>query len=110
MNNINFARLISHIAVFADKPLTNYQVEDMEQLVKECNQDIPATDTSMGIASIQLEIDNLFNAFNPAKAGKIDAIKAYRMLTHRSLKESKDAVEALIVNVHTIYKADGTFK
>jgi ribosomal protein L7/L12 len=93
-------KLVSRITNMANRPLDGYEIEDILDLVNVINPPpqvapyVPAPTADINFASGSLY--DLMSAI--ANGRKIDAIKAYRLLTGYGLKESKDAVEAACGN------------
>lgn len=83
MDKIKFATLISYITFVINRGLNEAEIEDIDSLVKPNFNDRLIVNKE--------SIDNLLSAMQENK--KIDAIRAYHVLTDAGLKESKDAVE-----------------
>lgn len=85
MNTIKFAQLVNWLTKFGMHHLDKIE---MEELYK-CVQPDPV---SSNVFVSQEVVNELLACMNNANS-KIEAIRAYRMLTGATLKDSKDAVE-----------------
>lgn len=89
MNLIRFGRLVNILSHWGMRELSSEEMEELNGLV----QPDPVTNAApveRVTVSYKL-VDELLEAMK--NKNKIEAIKAYRMLTNEELKESKDAVE-----------------
>lgn len=87
LDKIAFAKLVAFVAGIVQRGIVDStDVEVLDKLI-----DIPMAEPVKSYA-LPSEVDALLAAMNqPGK--KIEAIKAYRVLTNAGLKEAKDAVE-----------------
>ena len=85
LDKMRFARLVGH-CVAAGMTATDYIIDTMDELI---DVEVPFQPQATIKAS---DVDNLLALMQQGEK-KIEAIKAYRMLTSEGLKESKDAVE-----------------
>lgn len=84
MEKLKFARLISLIQrmISTGEAINEYEITEIDRMVtSQENKDFVSAE----------KVDNLLQAMIEHR--KIEAIKAYRVLTNSGLKESKDAVE-----------------
>lgn len=86
MNNIAFGRLINVLTIWGMRELELHEMINLEQLVEPVQ--VPLVEkTTVSEQAVCALLDGM------NKKEKIDAIKAYRVLTNVGLKEAKDAVE-----------------
>ena len=87
INVVGFGALVSYVTKLADRTLDKYDVDTLYGYVELAEGQTEAKYVSL---------DYLFDSIKDGR--KIDAIKAHRALTGMGLKESKDAIESLLVN------------
>ena len=92
LSRSSFARLISSISSITQYDFTDYQIKDIDEIVTF--EDAPVQEVAPPVApkASESSVNDLLSAVKAGK--KIEAIRAYRVLTGSGVKESKDAVEA----------------
>ncbi len=86
MNINKFGAFISYLTGLSGNSMDSYQVETVAGYVGQLIDELPANKVSCD------SVDELLS--NMGREGKkIEAIKAYRILTGTGLKEAKDAIE-----------------
>jgi len=81
--NIHFNQLVSHVTILVKRVLDTYEIQDLQNIVTACSEPNKVSEAKV----------NTLLAAMGRDGQKIEAIKAYRVLTGLGLKESKDAVE-----------------
>ncbi len=88
INTIAFGCLISRISTISGNEMFHGTVQDIYDIVQQCIEEPPVP---LPVAMACSQVDALLLAIQQNR--KIEAIKAYRVMTNSGLKEAKDAVE-----------------
>lgn len=90
INETNFGVLVSYVTHVGNVSLDSVSIVQLRTMVQECDA-TPQVPVERPLVNPSVVHDLLSNMNQPRK--KIEAIKAWRMLTGEGLKEAKDAVE-----------------
>lgn len=90
INDIAFGVLISRITSLVENPLYASTVSDIKDMVKDCVEVPPSGAVSISVLNTLMK-----SLYNPTGGARIEAVKAYRILTGFGLKEAKEAIDAI---------------